>query len=128
MIPLIGPILSLFTTGVEKYAEHKKLKAEQGIEIDKAKIRRIQKLDDADSNWDKIMAEGSKDSWKDEYWTIVLSIPAILAFIPAMADDVLAGFIVLDAMPDWYKAALGVAIGAAFGFRKLSSMMGKKNG
>jgi len=29
-------------------------------------------------------------------------------------------------MPDWYKAALGVAIAAAFGFRKLTNYMGKK--
>ena len=126
MIPIIGPLISLFTTGVARYAEHKKIKAEGKIAIEQAKVRRIQKLDTDDANWDRVMAESSNDSWKDEYWTIVLSIPAILAFFPSMVDDVLNGFEALEAMPDWYKAALGIAIGAAFGFRKLSQYMSGK--
>lgn len=119
MIPILGPLISLITTGVEKYAEHKKLELEQKGEIIAARTRRIQKLDEADANWDTIMAEGSQNSWKDEYWTIVLSIPAILAFFPGAVEYVLAGFEALNKMPDWYKAAVGIAIAAAFGYRKL---------
>jgi len=92
MIPIIGPLISLITTGVERYAENKKLKAEAKIELGKAKIKRIQNLDAADADWDTLMAKATEASWKDEYWTIVLSIPAILAFFPSMVDDVLAGF------------------------------------
>lgn len=125
-IPIIGPIISLITTGVEKYAENKKIKQEQKFAVEQAKLRRIQNLDEADANWDIIMAEGSKDSWKDEFWTIVLAIPAILAFFPFTVEYVLAGFEALELMPEWYKAAVGVAIAAAFGFRKFTGMVGKK--
>ena len=125
-IPILGPLLSLVTTGVEKYAEHKKLEQEEKTAIKKAKVRRAEKLDEADADWDKIMAEGSKESWKDEFWTIVLAIPAVLAFFPPTVDAVLAGFEALEQMPEWYKAAVGVAIAAAFGFRKFTGMMGKK--
>lgn len=124
MMPIIGPILSLITTGVEKYAENRQLKQEQKNEVEKAKIRRIQNLDEADADWDKIMAEGSQNSWKDEFWTIILAIPAVLAFFPPTVDYVLAGFEALKQMPDWYKAAVGIAIAAAFGFRKFANRIG----
>ena len=122
MIPILGPLLGLISTGVERYAEHKKLESEQKLEIQKAKVRRIAKLDAADSNWDKIMAEASSSSWKDEFWTIVLAIPAVLAFFPDYVDAVQQGFKALETMPDWYKAAVGVAIAAAFGFRKFAQL------
>lgn len=124
MIPVIGPLIALLTTGVEKYAEHQKVKAEGKIEAERARNRRIANLDAADANWDKIMAEGSKSSWKDEYWTIVLSIPAILAFFPDMVPAVEKGFAALEKMPDWYRYALGIAIAAAFGFRQVTKLMG----
>jgi len=119
MIPLIGPLISLITVGVEKYAENKKLKAEHKNAIQMANTRRVQKLDDNDANWDTVMAEGSKDSWKDEFWTIILAVPAVLAFVPGMVPYVREGFAVLDTMPEWYRYALLLAIGAAFGFRQL---------
>ena len=46
----------------------------------KAKILLSEKTSVAD--WERIMAENSKTSWKDEFFVIVLSIPLILAFIP----------------------------------------------
>ena len=120
MIPIIGPLFSFLTTSVEAYAEHKKLKMQHKNEVSRAKIRRVQKLDDADADWDKLMAQGSLDSWKDEWWTLILSIPAILAFFPSAVGHVLAGFEALEQMPAWYKAAVGLAIAAAFGFRKFA--------
>jgi len=125
-IPILGPLLSIITVGIEKFAENRKLKADHKLEVQKARTRRIQHLDEADSNWDSVMAEASKDSWKDEFWTIVLAIPAILAFFPNMSDIVLDGFKALEAMPDWYKAAVGLAVAAAFGYRKFVDIMKAK--
>jgi hypothetical protein len=71
--------------------------------------------------WDNRMATGSMTSWKDEWFTIILSIPLIGAFIPKLAPYILSGFEVLAACPDWYKGALGVAIGAAFGMRQYAN-------
>lgn len=127
--PIVSAIVSLLTTGITTYAEHKKLKAEKTLEIEKAKIKRVQKLDEADADWDTIMAEATDNSWKDEYWTIVLSIPAIGAFIPEAVPHIKAGFDALQTMPEWYRWALGIAVAAAFGFRKLAGFIGNnKNG
>ncbi len=70
--------------------------------------------------WDKHMSAGSMTSWKDEFWTIVLAIPMIGCFIPKLAPHIMNGFEVLQQTPDWYKAAVGLAIGAAFGYRKFA--------
>jgi hypothetical protein len=71
-------------------------------------------------DWNKSMARGSMTSWKDEYWTIILSIPLIGCFIPKVAPHILKGFEVLQTTPNWYKAAVGLAIAASFGYRKFA--------
>ena len=47
------------------------------------------------AEWERIMAEASKNSWKDEWLTIVFSIPLILVFIPSMVEHIQAGFTAL---------------------------------
>lgn len=71
----------------------------------------------ADIEWSKEMAAASADSWKDEWFTIVLSIPAIMAFVPMLDGYVTAGFAAISQTPDWYQTAFLVAIGASFGVR-----------
>jgi len=55
--------------------------------------------------------------WKDEWFTVLLSVPLILAFIPGAAPYISAGFGALEVCPDWYKVGVGSAIAAAFGVR-----------
>lgn len=107
--------------------DHFQQKRELKKAIALAKQRLIATQQTADINWDQLMAEGSKSSYKDEFWTIVLSIPAILVFYPNTAPHIAQGFVVLETMPDWYKAALGVAISAAFGVSKFQQVMNGKN-
>lgn len=61
--------------------------------------------------------------WKDEYWTIALSIPLFAVFCPWLVPHVEAGFAVLETLPDWYKGAVGVMIGASFGYRKYTDLV-----
>ena len=81
----------------------------------KAKILLSEKTSVAD--WERIMAENSKSSWKDEFFVIVLSIPLILAFIPGAEGIVDRGFEQLHKAPDWYFYSLGIAISASFGVK-----------
>ena len=77
-------------------------------------------------DWDITMAEGSKHSWKDEWLTILFSIPLILAFIPGMEEVVANGFQQLEQMPEWYQYSLGVIVAASFGVRSATKFFGKK--
>ena len=75
------------------------------------------------------MADASKDSWKDEYLVVVLTLPAILVFVPSLTQHVREGFAVLETLPQWYQYLLFIAVTSSFGVRganKLMSMRGKK--
>jgi hypothetical protein len=66
--------------------------------------------------WEEIQAEGSKDSWKDEWFTVVLSLPFLLSMfgLSSWADR---AFEAMRKAPDWYTMAFLVAVGASFGVR-----------
>lgn len=120
MLPIIGPLIDLVSTGVEAYAEHKKVKQQGAIELERKKLERLQQQDISEDEWNKIQAQNSKDSWKDEFYVILLSIPAILSFIPGYDIYVKAGFSALADTPDWYKAAFLTAVAASFGVKQLA--------
>jgi hypothetical protein len=61
--------------------------------------------------------------WKDEYWTILLSIPLVLVFCPYFVPYITTGFAVLETLPAWYKGALGLMVGASFGYRKYTDLV-----
>ena len=107
---LIGPITSLVGGYFERKAEEKKA-------VHERKMVAIQQ----DANWENIHANNASSSWKDEWFTILFSVPCILAFFPSMVPVVMQGFAALDGMPDWYKGFLGAAVAASFGIRGLAN-------
>jgi hypothetical protein len=78
------------------------------------------------ADWESIMASNSGSSWKDEWLTLLFSIPMILCFFPQTVDYVHAGFQALEEMPDWYQYTLSVIVAASFGVRAAVGFMGKK--
>ena len=117
MLQFLTPLASLAGSWIDakttKQAAEAKLKLTEAEA--KAKILLSEKTSVAD--WERIMAENSKSSWKDEFFVIVLSIPLILAFIPGAEGLVDRGFEQLHKAPDWYFYSLGIAISASFGVR-----------
>lgn len=102
-----------------KYLKRKIVQAEGKIRIAEAYATaeaevQLKKVT-AELDWEKSMADSTRTSWKDEYWTVVLSIPFMGAFIPPVVPYIAAGFEVLSKVPEWYGIALGLAISAAFG-------------
>ena len=120
------PLLGIFSTLAEGVVNHFKHKNEIKQAETEGRIAVITKAADNVADWEKLQAQGSQNSWKDEYWTIVLSIPAIMSFVPGLVDYVAAGFAALQLMPDWYQWILLGAIGASFGIRVKDSLIGKK--
>ena len=123
---LVGPIANLAGTWLEGKVE--KTKAETGAKVAKARAEAVimEKKATGEIDWDITMAEGSKHSWKDEWLTILFSIPLILAFIPGMEEVVANGFQQLEQMPEWYQYSLGVIVAASFGVRSATKFFGKK--
>lgn len=69
--------------------------------------------------WEIQAMQGAATSWKDEWFTVLLSLPLILSFIPGGDIYVQRGFEVLDGTPQWYQWAVLAAISFAFGRRVL---------
>ena len=92
-----------------------------------AKIENAATLAKAQIDWDNAAVSQMAHSWKDEWFTIILSVPAILAFCGAFGRHfVEQGFSALAHMPIWYQTAFGLAIAASFGYRKLVDLMNRK--
>ena len=78
-------------------------------------------------DWDLKMADASAHSWKDEWLTILFSIPLILAFCGDWGRQIVSeGFAALEAMPQYYQYTLGTIVAASFGTRAATKFFGKK--
>jgi hypothetical protein len=122
---LIGPIADLAGTWLQGNVEEKKAKTAMKVAEAEAKAKVMVEAATHESGWERIMAEGTKGSWKDEYLTIIFSIPMILAFVPGMEDIVQNGFRQLEAMPEWYQYSLGCVVAASFGIRGATKLFRK---
>ena len=123
---LIGPIADLAGTWMSGKVEQTKANAQTKVAKAQAEAVVMQKKATGEIDWDLEMAKGSQSSWKDEWLTILFSIPLILAFIPGMEDIVRNGFQQLEQMPEWYQYSLGVIVAASFGVRSATKFFGKK--
>tara|TARA_R110001606_G_scaffold103499_1_gene226214 strand:- start:71 stop:454 length:384 start_codon:yes stop_codon:yes gene_type:complete len=123
---LIGPIADLAGTWMSGKVAEKK--AQSATKVARAQVEAVvmQKKATGEIDWDLEMAKGSQSSWKDEWLTILFSIPLILAFTPGMEDIVRNGFQQLEQMPEWYQYSLGVIVAASFGVRSATRFFGKK--
>ena len=123
---LVGPIADLAGTWLNGKVEEKKAQAKTKVARAEAEAIVMQKKATGEIDWDLEMAKGSSSSWKDEWLTILFSIPLILAFIPGMEEIVANGFAQLNKMPEWYQYSLGVIVAASFGVRSATKFFGKK--
>lgn len=121
---LISPITSLITTAVTGHIDKKKAQAEFQVENIRAQTKIRQKVVSGELEWNQAMAEASSASWKDEWLTILVSIPLVLAFT-GHTEIVERGFTALEAMPSFYQTAVGVVFAASFGVQQLTKMFKK---
>ena len=114
---LIGPVAELAGTWLKGRVERGAAKTEAEVAKKKAEAVVYQRKANAEIDWDLEAIKGSQTSWKDEWLTILFSIPMILAFIPGMEEIVANGFEQLSKAPDWYFYSVGLIVSASFSFR-----------
>lgn len=118
---LLGPAVELAKDFVKGKAEEQKVKQE-------VKIKSLQN----EGSWENIMADATKSSWKDEFFTVVLSAPIILVGYSvatgdtAIIDRLNDAFLALENLPDWYSYLLFLAVSASFGMRSVDKLMNLK--
>lgn len=120
---LIGPLASLATQWFSNRAEVSKARHE----------RKLQKIAN-DASWEDKAIEGAMYSWKDEWWTIVLSLPVIALMVGVGMGDtevifkVKEVFEILSGLPEWYQYLLYIAVLSSFGIKGVDKMLSFKKG
>jgi len=95
------------------------------VKLTEAEIKRKQLTGEID--WDIAAIQATQNSWKDEWITLLFSIPLILAFCGDWGNQIVqAGFTSLEAMPTWYQYSLGGIVSASIGMRSISKFFGSK--
>jgi len=123
---VLQSLFGLAGEAVTGFIDTKKAKAKQKLVKIEAETSLMEKQIAGEIEWDVAAQKNSGDSWKDEYLTILFSIPLLLCFLPFTVDYVERGFQALALTPDWYKYTLGVIVSASFGIKGASKMFGKK--
>lgn len=118
---VLKPVGDYFTRRSELKAAARQQEAAIQQALAERKIDLIREGLTADMNWEMEFAQQARTSWKDEYTLLVVSIPAVLAFMrtpwfdgPAIVRD---GFSALSETPLWYQGLLLTMFLATVGIR-----------
>ena len=124
---LIGPIANIAGGWLQGKADVKAAEAKLKLTEAEAKAKIMLSKETSIADWERIMAQGSHNSWNDEWLSILFSIPLVLVFLGDTGRQVVAdGFAALETMPDWYQYTLGVIVAASFGVRSATKFFGRK--
>ena len=124
LLNLVPTILKGVVDVVKTKTETKKLMAQ-------AEQTHVRKMAEGEIDYAIATQKNMQSSWRDEWFTIILSIPLIIVFAaiflnkPEWITKLKEGFITLDELPDWYIWALLAAIASSFGL-KISDLAIKK--
>tara|TARA_R100000541_G_scaffold55460_1_gene64356 strand:+ start:1351 stop:1695 length:345 start_codon:yes stop_codon:yes gene_type:complete len=109
---MIGPIVSAISGLASSYIDGK-------TAIQKANAEIALKKATSETDWEQSAIEASKDSWKDELWTVVFVLILAANFVPSLQDHMAIGFENLENCPSWVQWGMYASIAASFGFRTL---------
>jgi|TARA_Y100000385_G_scaffold275943_1_gene321044 hypothetical protein len=124
---LIGPIAELAGGWLKGKASAQAATANLKLVEAEAKAAVMKSAATSEADWEKIMARGTQNSLKDEWLTILFSIPLILAFCGEWGRQIVAdGFASLETMPSYYQYTLGVIVSASFATRSATKFFGGK--
>lgn len=129
LLDIITTVLGIGGKALEKRQALKEIELEGRTRIAvaqaEAEITRLQKQADAEVDWDQAAARQMEHSWKDEYLTLLLSAPMVLAFCGSWGREAASqGFAAIAGVPEWYKVSFLVTVAASFGIRALVEKFG----
>ena len=122
MLGFLTPIAKIAGSLVEGQVEKSKAKAKATVARAEAEAEVMKVAATHEAGWEKIMAEASQDSWKDEAWTILFITIIAMCFIPFTQPYVEEGFTALSRTPEWFQWAMSASIAASFGIRGIKGM------
>jgi|TARA_S200002703_G_scaffold11032_2_gene10155 hypothetical protein len=119
ILPLVGDLAGSWIKGK---TEEKRAKTQVKLARAEAEAEVMKVAATHEAGWEKIMAQASQDSWKDEAWTILFIVIIAMCFIPPLQPFVERGFAALETTPDWFQWAMYASIAASFGLRGIKGL------
>ena len=77
---LIGPLTELAGGWLKGKADKQAAEAKLKLTEAEAKAKIMLSKETSVADWERIMAQGTQTSWKDEYLVLLFSVPLILCF------------------------------------------------
>ena len=117
---LIGGAVDLAKNFIKGKVQESKIKQEV----------RLERLKN-DADWEARMADASATSWKDEWFTILLSMPILFVTYGVAMNDMTViervhiAFEVLAGLPEWFQYLLYTAVLASFGIKGVGKLIKK---
>ena len=87
---LIAPLTELAGGWLKGKADKQAAEAKLKLTEAEAKAKIMLSKETSVADWERIMAQGSQTSWKDEWLTILFSIPLVLVFLGDTGRDIVA--------------------------------------
>ena len=126
MIQFLTPIANLAGSWLDAKTSKQAAEAKLKLTEAEAKSKILLSKETSVADWERIMAQGTQNSWKDEYLVGLFSIPLILVFTGEKGRQIVAeGFIALESMPEWYQYTLGVIVASSFAVRSATKFFRK---
>jgi hypothetical protein len=124
---LIGPLAELAGGWLKGKADKQAADAKLRLTEAEAKAKIMLSKETSVADWERIMAQGTQNSWKDEYLVLLFSAPLILCFTGVWGRTAVAeGFAALESMPEWYQYTLGVIVASSFAVRSATKFFRRK--
>lgn len=119
-IPILSTVLNAVISPVNEYLKGKQRKEELHSAVVQRKIELISQTNSHKALWEIEQVRSGNTSWKDEYVTLLFSLPAILCFLnPEVVNQ---GFVALEASPEWYQYSFLTVMLAAVGVKMTSNL------
>lgn len=121
---LLNFLPNLFKGAVEIHKTNKTIKAakdERKADLrEMALITKLEQIKNADAtNMQLDLDADNRIPWANDISFMLALIPVCLSFYPPALPAMTAGFVQLEALPQWYKYMLGMMLVSVWGYRTL---------
>jgi len=114
---ILGPVANLAGSWLQGRADANAANAKLKLTEAEAKAKILLSKETSTADWERIMAQGTQNSLKDEFVTVIVLVPVVLCFIPGLEQTVQNGFDRLAELPEWYTWLVFTVCSAAIGIR-----------
>ena len=126
MMQFLGPVANLASSWLQGKADANAANAKVKLTEAEAKAKILLSKETSTADWERIMAQSTQNSWKDEAVTILTLTPVALCFVPGLEQVVQNGFDRLSTLPSWYQNLVLVVCLSAIGIRGGKQFFGGK--